>query len=100
MHNSHDIYLSRPLTTQLVRVVYFSGLPVTLPCAPVATYCLTVSSLQNHLWQLFARHTTMTLIILYLVYTQVSTVVSDECLSCVLSKYVLVAALLTVPLLL
>ncbi|CAN0138387.1 unnamed protein product, partial [Pylaiella littoralis] len=30
---------------------------------------------QNHLWQLFARHTTMTLIILYLVYTQVSTVV-------------------------
>ncbi|CAM9349550.1 unnamed protein product, partial [Hapterophycus canaliculatus] len=30
---------------------------------------------QNRLWQLFARHTTMTLIILYLVYTQVSTVV-------------------------
>ncbi|CAM9489387.1 unnamed protein product [Laminaria digitata] len=30
---------------------------------------------QNHLWELFARHTTMTLIILYLVYSQVSTVV-------------------------
>ena len=30
------------------------------------------------MWYLFARHTTMTLIILYLVYTQVSTVVSDE----------------------
>ncbi|CBJ26637.1 adhesin-like protein [Ectocarpus siliculosus] len=30
---------------------------------------------QNHLWELFARHTTMMLIILYLVYTQVSTVV-------------------------
>lgn len=28
------------------------------------------------MWQLFARHTTMTLIILYLVYSQVSTVVS------------------------
>lgn len=32
---------------------------------------------QNRLWYLFARHTTMTLIILYLVYTQVSTVVSS-----------------------
>ena len=31
---------------------------------------------QNQLWELFARHTTMTLIILYLVYSQVSTVVS------------------------
>eukprot|EP00904_Undaria_pinnatifida_P010819 jgi/Undpi1/6868/HiC_scaffold_21.g09344.m1 len=30
---------------------------------------------QTRLWQLFARHTTMTLIILYLVYSQVSTVV-------------------------
>ncbi|CAB1100084.1 unnamed protein product [Ectocarpus sp. CCAP 1310/34] len=30
---------------------------------------------QNHLWELFARHTTMMLIILYLVYSQVSTVV-------------------------
>lgn len=30
---------------------------------------------QNQLWGLFARHTTMTLIILYLVYSQVSTVV-------------------------
>lgn len=31
---------------------------------------------QNRLWELVSRHTTMTLIILYLVYTQVSTVVS------------------------
>lgn len=30
---------------------------------------------QNQLWGLFARHTTMSLIILYLVYSQVSTVV-------------------------
>lgn len=32
---------------------------------------------QLRLWHLFARHTTMALIMLYLVYTQVSTVVSD-----------------------
>lgn len=32
---------------------------------------------QSRMWKLFARHTTMTLIILYLVYTHVSTVVSD-----------------------
>eukprot|EP00904_Undaria_pinnatifida_P010820 jgi/Undpi1/6869/HiC_scaffold_21.g09345.m1 len=30
---------------------------------------------RDHLWELFARHTTMTLIILYLIYSQVSTVV-------------------------
>ncbi|CAM9095530.1 unnamed protein product, partial [Laminaria digitata] len=30
---------------------------------------------QDHLWELFARHTTMTLILLYLIYSQVSTVV-------------------------
>lgn len=30
---------------------------------------------QDRLWELFARHTTMTLTILYLVYSQVSTVV-------------------------
>ncbi|CAM9117899.1 unnamed protein product, partial [Laminaria digitata] len=33
------------------------------------------ASEQDRLWELFARHTTMTLIILYLVYSQVSTVV-------------------------
>ena len=34
---------------------------------------------QVHLWNLFARHTTMTLIILYLIYSTVSTVVSYVC---------------------
>ncbi|CAN0330304.1 unnamed protein product [Ascophyllum nodosum] len=33
------------------------------------------NSEQNYLWWLFARHTTMTLIILYLVYSSVSTVI-------------------------
>lgn len=36
-------------------------------------------SAQNHLWKLFARHTTIMLVILYLVYTEVSTVVSRRC---------------------
>lgn len=40
------------------------------------------SSEEDRLWQLFARHTTMTLIILYLVYSQVSTVVSVPFASC------------------
>ena len=33
---------------------------------------------QDRVWELFARHPTMTLIILYLVYSQVSTVVSAD----------------------
>lgn len=36
----------------------------------------TVHCWQNRLWWLFSRHTTMTLIIIYLVYSQVSTSVS------------------------
>lgn len=52
-----------PLTFALVRV-----------CVLVGAFVLVFS--QNRLWGLFARHTTMSLIILYLVYSQVSTVVS------------------------
>lgn len=36
-----------------------------------------LSVVQNQLWKLFTRHATMMLIILYLVYSQVSTVVSQ-----------------------
>ena len=54
-----------PLTFALVRV-----------CVLFGAFVLVFS--QNRLWGLFARHTTMTLIILYLVYSQVSTVVSEK----------------------
>lgn len=60
----------------LVRCLLFSCTLDTPLCFPF--FC-SLAYLQNHLWQLFARHTTMTLIILYLVYTQVSTVVSVFC---------------------
>ena len=44
---------------------------------PMYPRCLgyVVIPRQEHLWGLFARHTTMSLILLYLVYSQVSTVV-------------------------
>ena len=38
--------------------------------------CIVMLVFQHRLWELFARHTTMTLIVLYLFYSQVSTVVS------------------------
>ena len=54
------------------------GVPSPEPVAVVARLLVASPLEQNHLWELFARHTTMTLIVLYLVYSQVSTVVSAK----------------------
>lgn len=59
-------------------------------------------SRQNRWWKLFGRHTTMALIILYLVYSQVSTVVSSvaPCLrwECRYSVYAVTIECFAVPL--
>lgn len=56
------------------------SVPMPVVCDTFLTcpYISRVARGQDRLWELLARHTTMTLIILYLVYSQVSTVVSVQ----------------------
>ena len=61
----------------MVQLFAVSCVPVSLiSLYPVGDASFGFGREQTRLWELFARHTTMTLIILYLVYSQVSTVVS------------------------